>query len=382
LAREYRYSLSLTIRPHGHADEAPIGARCLTVSQIQVREGDPVADQHAVLSVLARNMPESASRERYRWLYLSNPVGPARVWLAEDARTGEAVGTSAAHRQEVRVGGKVHVALTLSDFAIDRRYRALGPALKLLRETLKPITSDQLLLAYEQSRDGMLPLYQRLGVRPIARFVTLSRPLRVSSLLERRWGQGLPTSVLGRLGDATLSVAASFPPPPRGIEIERLQSASPDDFARLEKDTAHHSFLRVVRSAAHVNWRLLGDPTFQHEVICARSSSGFEGYAAFHTPKPGRIWVTDFLARHGAVSCALLSHLIAVARARASNSMGVTVVEGSPTERLFRRAGFVFPRPLPTTLTLYAPDAPPALHRAMASARSWWFLYGDTVDVD
>ena len=112
-------------------------------SAVRIREADPATNRERILALLARNLPEASSPQRHDWLYLSNPWGTARVWLAEDVATGEAVGTSAGQPRRMRLEGETVLALCLSDFAIDAAYRSLGPALKLLQATLEPVRKGE-----------------------------------------------------------------------------------------------------------------------------------------------------------------------------------------------------------------------------------------------
>jgi len=141
----------------------------MSAREVRIRKADLEVDRDRILAVLARNLPLAASVDRYNWLYLANPCGRSSVWLAEDAKTGEAVGTSAGHPKRVRVNGKVETALNLSDFAFDKAYRSLGPALKLLRATLEPMQKGEFAFSYDHPSDAMLAIYTRMGGQDVSK---------------------------------------------------------------------------------------------------------------------------------------------------------------------------------------------------------------------
>ncbi|MFI5402894.1 MAG: GNAT family N-acetyltransferase, partial [Planctomycetota bacterium] len=145
---------------------------------LRVRAADPKAEREAILRVLERNLPRAVQPGRYDWLYLGNPRGPALVWVAEDESTGAVVGVSAAHRRRVRVRGVVAEALNLGDFAIDAEYRALGPALQLLRATLEPVREGRFAFSFDHMNDAMQAAYRRIEGASFGGMERFVRPVR------------------------------------------------------------------------------------------------------------------------------------------------------------------------------------------------------------
>lgn len=73
--------------------------------------------------------------ERFRWLYLNNPAGPANLHLLR-TRGGELVGLSAAVPVRVHDGQRWRIAWNTTDFTLSPQIRTLGPALRLRRTLL------------------------------------------------------------------------------------------------------------------------------------------------------------------------------------------------------------------------------------------------------
>ena len=108
----------------------------MTTGPISIQRVTPETERASVIRLLKDNLPAAATNGRFEWAYLKNPHGVAHVWLAKTAE-GEVVGTSAAFPRQFRVRGNPAMALVLSDFAIDSRFRSLGPAVFVGGDALK-----------------------------------------------------------------------------------------------------------------------------------------------------------------------------------------------------------------------------------------------------
>ena len=344
---------------------------------MQIREADPERDRDRVLAVLSRSLPAAAAADRYAWLYLSNPHGRARVWLAEDAETGEPVGTSAGHPKRVWTDGAAVDVLDLSDFAFDRAYRTLGPALKLLRATLEPMDRGDFAFSYDHvANRAMFAIYQRMGGRDVSARRRWVRLLKVSPQLERRVGSGFGSRLLGRAGDLVLRARDAIGARRGEVTVEPLAGDCGPEFDRLDADLTRASRLRVVRSAAHVRWRYLRNVTARHEILCARRGGVLVGWLAMRPRDPGVLAIVDVVATDPAAPGALLDAAAAAGHRRGASVLSATVLRDSPVEALFRAARFIAREEAPGVV-VYAPRAAPALAAALQDPRQWWMLEGD-----
>ena len=64
---------------------------------MKVREADLREDRQVMLDLLHESLPQHGGADHFDWLYLRNPAGEARAWLAED-QVGEPIGVAAAGR--------------------------------------------------------------------------------------------------------------------------------------------------------------------------------------------------------------------------------------------------------------------------------------------
>jgi hypothetical protein len=367
----------------------------MTRGGVRIRAADPRSDRDAILAVLERNLTGTASAKRFDWLYLANPAGPGRAWLAEDAQTGQPVGTSAGFPKRIRVGGTIKPALNFSDFAIDRQYRSLGPALKLLRRTLEPVNNGEFAFAYEHSIGSMPALYARLGVRPLAPTLLFARPVLVTPALRRIWKEHGLARVIGPIGDTVLSVADAVRRTRPPVDISLLEGPCGEEFTAFEEETARIEYVRGVHDQEQMNWRVTGDPIVRHEILCARSNGRLEGYLVFRPRTRMALRVVDIANRdNSAVAIALLNHLAEIARRRGVPVLIMNALKGGGGHGVFRRAGFfpvsparwlpllrMPPPPANVAITVYVPPgAPPHIANAVGNLRNWCFSQADFED--
>jgi hypothetical protein len=345
--------------------------------EVHIQKVDPEADRDRILAVLARNLPAAATAERHDWLYLRNPCGRSRVWLALDARTGEPVGTSAAHIKKVRVAGRIEPALNLGDFAIDRPYRSLGPALALLRATLEPVQRGEFAFSYDHPSEVMLALYLRMGGRDVSPNERQVRLLRLTPLLRRRFGEGLAPRLAGGGGDLALRLRDRLRRRKGAIAVEALEGAPGAEFDRLDEELSDGSSVRLCRSSAYLTWRYLQSWPAKHEVLCARAAGRLVGYLVFREEIDEAIEMVDLTTTPDAdVRRALVDALVEVARARGAASLWATALSGSLTAGVLPELGFVR-REASTGAVVYGPTAAPETAVALSDPNNWWTLKGD-----
>jgi GNAT superfamily N-acetyltransferase len=336
---------------------------------LRTRAAEPT--DPGIREVLQRNLPDAASAERIRWLYGSNPCGPALVWLAE-TESGEPVATSAAHRRVFRIEGKEALALNLSDFAIDTRYRTLGPALGLLRATLAAVREQGFAMSYDVPSEAMLALYRRLGYVELGRMERRVRLLSVRSVLARRVGGaarilGLPFDLCLRARDAVPAFA--------GVTIAPLDGGFGAEFDALEAREASRHPVRGVRSAAYLDWRYARHTMWPHGTLCARRNGELLGFVVWHRERESLVVAELVDGGDLGVARALVRALGARGRREGATTLSVETLAGSPASDRFGELGFLKRGDGPGPVVYVPPGS--VVREDLLSARNWWFLGGD-----
>src|SRR5271166_2686491 len=81
---------------------------------IRIREADLREDQEILTDLTQTYLDGAADNNRFRWLYLENPFGPARAWIA-CTEQNEAVGMAAVFPRRMYGESKTVTGCVLGD---------------------------------------------------------------------------------------------------------------------------------------------------------------------------------------------------------------------------------------------------------------------------
>ncbi len=340
---------------------------------IKIRPGDLVHDRDAVVSLLARHVNPDYDARRYDWLYLGNPAGPARLWMAVDGATGDPVGTASAFPRRLGVDGGEVGAWLLGDFCIAEKHRALGPALQLQRACLDELAGEGVPICFDFPSHTMEAVYRRLGIDVGRRLVRMARPLRARDKLRQRWGDSLAVRVAGALGDRVLARGLENPRAPRGLSLGLHEGPCGDDFTALAALAGPTWGVCVRRTAGYLDWRYRDNPIRPHEILVARRAGALVAYAV--VARKGEIGaiVDLFGVPDATVMRALIRHAAAHLWRQGAASVSITL-PASHVVAWLTAAGF---RPRESAaLAVYAP-AGSGLGARLAARSDWFLTDGD-----
>ena len=334
---------------------------------IAIVEANVEQDLEKMRATLNANRTRHATLERFRWLYLSNPDGPARAWLAVDEKTGETAGFTAGFPRRIRpAGAKAPVlAWNCGDFSIHQKYRVGGVAVKLRRAAREGVDRGDSPFLYAHPNERMLPVHMRVGHQALAQMVRYARVLRTTTGIPAV--DGLSSAVLrlagrdllaGRKSDVAL--AAEWP---SASEIDAL-----DERVRERVGTA------LVRDAAYLSWRFHRNPFEPSELLLARRQGQLSGYLTF-VVKDGHCSVRDWIGASPEDRDALFAFLLDELRRRAVPRVSVIALETHPDLPRLRQFGFS-KRPDTSTAVVYAAEGY-AAKAAVLDPGAWYMTVGD-----
>ena len=130
---------------------------------IIIHSVEPGVALDEIIAFTQRNLDAKCTRARFEWLYLQNPFGLARVWIATEDTRRRTIGIAAAFPRQVWVDGKLCKGWVLGDFCVAAESRSLGPALLLQRACLSSLANDGNCVWYDFPSHSMLAVYRRLG---------------------------------------------------------------------------------------------------------------------------------------------------------------------------------------------------------------------------
>lgn len=338
----------------------------------RIRVADPVADRPLLRELLSHNLNVPAGDRRFEWLYLENPHGPARVWMAIDERTGRGLGAAAAFPRRLLVGGFVRPGYVLGDFCIDPHHRTLGLALRLQRACLEQIIATPLLLAYDFPSTSMMAIYRRMEVSPAGEMVRWAKPLRAN----RKMGNLVGSPALaGRLAapiNELLKWKDLASLPKGGWTIIDHVGICKEEFTHLAQSVGSRYGSCVERSAEYLNWRYLRHPLVHYQLLVAREGGGLRGYVVFsHTDEDATI-VDLFGFSDTAMWTALLARVVELLRDRGVVTLSISALAPSPWTGLLKSWGF-HPRES-APLVVYAPGT---VASSAENVLGWFLMDGD-----
>ncbi|HEU4537566.1 MAG TPA: GNAT family N-acetyltransferase, partial [Polyangiaceae bacterium] len=337
------------------------------------------AHRDALSRLWADNMSDPAVAaivpERVRWLYERNPEGPPTTVLIDDGGPDGLVGCASVMPRRAWAGGREVRAGVLCDLAVARRHRVGGPALMLQRSLIEAIKTEGYAFLWGYPNRNSVPVFKRLGYKPVAEALSWVRPLRTGEFL-RRFAPPPAANAGGALLDAALSLAergaaAAFAAGREGAHEDHFDARFDELWARARG----HYEVTGARDAAFLRWRYEEFPSGRHLVFGLSEGATLVGYVIYRVVSGGGVHVADLFCdepeRH---FDALLLHFVRAMRAAGHASVVIALIAGEAVGARLRRHGFVRrndPRPL-----VVRPLEGEGLE-TVVDPRRWYIIDGD-----
>ncbi len=230
------------------------------ISQLSIADEKPYIEflQKAYKDQFHRYRFESfdATREFWRWEYMSNPVaipGKPLVWVCKIG--GKIVGQLCVMPVPVKIGGRDYIGGWYHDFIVLREFRDRKIGRKLICETAKGVRDSidisMAVIVTERSR----ALFRMHGLREVG---TLKKNVSVAGLT-----------------DILLSIKR--PKTARAIEIQEV-TALDADFDSLWKDTANRFDCLIKRDSQVLRWRFKPQLYWSYRLFLAKEGGAPKGY--------------------------------------------------------------------------------------------------------
>ncbi len=341
---------------------------------IGIREADLKADRKAIIDIVFRHLTPLSNEARFNWLYKLNPHGEGRAWLAVEEKTETVVGMLGAFARQLCTRTGKEKAWVLGDFCMDDSYRTLGPAVMLQRACLKEIDSGIVDFCYDFPSPSMMAVYKRLRIEASAQVVRLAKPLRINRAMRRIVKGSLLTKAIGAVGNVLLELKEKNPKCDRKLEISLQVGRCEQEFSKLAEDISGKHAVSTLRSAEYLNWRYLDNPIHRYELLTARRDGALLGCAVFLHQGEDSIMVDLFGHEKEFMLSALISHGVAIMKARGVQTVSVSMVEAHPWRELLERHGFKARETSPMVAYF-----PPGIVSGSGKTKvsNWPFMHGD-----
>jgi len=349
-----------------------VGFRDQLQMPIVVRLADLSADRDLLLDGLKNWLSPQADERRFDWLYLSNPFGRARTWLAVDSVSGGLVGALSAFPRRFFRDGRQVQGCVWGDFFVDPKFRSLGPALQLQKVALSATDGKPWELTYDFPSQTMTALYSRLGIEVHSQLVRFAKPLRMDRLLTSRVLPTWLTNGIAVIGNAVLRATARRFYRTPGTTITVQEDPCSEEFTELALGVLRPIGIDVERSAEYLNWRYRNHPYTRHRLYTLRDGTRLAAYAIL-VQNESDAAVMDLVGSDETSLQQLLLTIERDLRRLGTMVLSVSVSQGHPFEQLLRSLGFRERESHP--IICYTPQG--SNGREVSALANWYFMDGD-----
>jgi len=297
------------------------------------------------------------------------------LWAIRKVETGEMAGFTVALPRRVLVDGTPRVCWNGADFSIQKKFRALGVAIKLRRAAKEGVDAGQVDFLYAHPNAKMQLIHEKVGHSPVGTMARYAKPLRTAEHWMRRLkGPWLPT-LAAKATDTVLRLKSPEWRHRSTFATRLVESPAFDDrFDRLFERASTTRRVVGVRDSRYLDWRYARNPLYPTHAILAEDGSELAGYLLF-THGDAMVHVKDVFVAEDRAARDLIAALIGLSRKTRSASVSVGVLEGHPLEAALADFGFAR-RPDGSQMFGYAPAASP-LREVILNRKSWMLSVGD-----
>lgn len=340
---------------------------------VAVRPASLDLDRERIVKAIQQFLTPASDGRRFDWLYLSNPHGKARVWVAEDLHRHETVGVAAIFPRRMYVDGILTFAGVLGDFCIHPEYRVLGPALQLQRACLAEVDSGRMEFCYDFPSVSMSAIYARLRVKTFGSLRRYAKPLRADQKIAAKVKIRPLARGLSALANGVLALLSRSPKKLPGIAMELHLGDFGEEFSKLAEHAKGQSGVSVERSSSYLNWRYHSHPSDRFETLTAREEGSLHAYVVFLVNGMNATIVDVFGSQNPVIVGSLIARAGALLRSRGISTVSAPLVEGHPLCSIFRQQGF---RPRERSPIIVYPGQNSPVGQSLEQ-RSWLLMQGD-----
>jgi hypothetical protein len=248
--------------------------------KIVIRPAHLEHDRRVIIEMVARYLNSQADEHRYEWMYLKNPEGPAKAWLAEEESDKRIVGLASAFPRRMVYRGQDMLGWVLGDFCVADDWRALGPAVQLQRAIVRSVDSGMADLFYDFPSHAMMAVYRRLGIEATSEIVRFTKLLRVDGWAEKAGPVSCLASPISKMGNVALTLLDTLRTVDASISVDEVVGQTVgEEFANLSSEAQERFGPCIRRSTRYLSWRYLQNPVRPTTMLAARRNGELLGFS-------------------------------------------------------------------------------------------------------
>ncbi len=345
-------------------------------------------DQHreALERLWAENMSDSriaaVQAKRWKWLYESNPAGPALTYVVEHVESKQIVGSASVYPRDIILQGKPGKAGVLADFVTSKAHRVAGPAVMVQRAIANAHRERGFDFLFGYPNKGAAPIFPRLRFETVGESTLWVKPLRTRQKLAT-FIHPISAHLLAPLADSLLALNDLRLCVARRnryrISLDRLPDQAFSDLWHRRKESIPVS---GVRTAEYLTWRYVNHTTEHYHffTLQSRHNATLHGYVVYLV-RNNRVFIADAFADHGyAGLAALLLSFSRCMRRHSYESVCVNYAGDKGFLEVLRSLQFVERVGKRKLIAFVAKDQPSTLRKLVMDEASW-FMHDGELDI-
>lgn len=334
-----------------------------------------------------------------------NPAGEARIWVAEETRTGQIAGSIVFVPCKMMVADKVMLGSQAEYWAVAPGYRRQSLLITLHRRAARGMRQEGIPITYyfaPLAWAGYISRQNAVRSFVIGRLRWMARPLDLRPILSRLpaymakrgrrarrersniilkllLGNKVVPTVLGWVANPGLRffyLAKSIGKGKSNLSCREIESFDAR-FDELWERVSETQRVAIVRNRDYLNWRYSHHPSRQYRILCAESDGELKGYIVI---LPGRlVRIMDLLAVDEGAADFLIRSAVTYASRQKSAVVAVRLPEKNYYLQAFRRSGFylVPERLSPRGILGFWPNSEFEEIELLKDLGNWFMMEGD-----
>ncbi len=286
--------------------------------------------------------PERWSRW-WRWLYLENPAGAGRIWLAK--HEGRVVSYFGLIPTWIKVGDRTILGAQAVDAMTHPDYRRRGGFQAVTTAALSQATREGIEMVYAFPNQFSGPAVAKLGWIGIGAMQLMVKPLALTKIV--KFGiQNRLLAILAIIGIVPLVRVVGrprVPSAPKDLKIG-LSSSFDDRYDAFWTRVSQHYEVVVIKSSKHLDWRYAAAPNVRYTVYAAERAGEIAGYVVLRCIETDDITagvIYELLAESVGIGHQLVWQAVEHCRDQGADFIASAAIADKAYGRSFGKAGFI-----------------------------------------
>jgi len=346
------------------------------MNRYTIIKADVKINKEDIFPILKRNL-EGASTQRYEWNYENYPYIDARCWLTKHENSNSLVGSAALFPRRVFIKGEPVYAAIAGDFAIDKKHRTFGPALKLQKEIQLQVKDTEFRFIYGIPNILSKELFLRIGYKEIGKFNRFVKILKTEYKSKRYLHTSLRYKIPSRVIDFLIKNISKEKRYRKNFKYSvEMPEFFDDRFDKLWKKSSRQFNIIGERTSNFLNWRYKQSTSQDYKIFCIlENKKDILGYIVYYF-KDNMCHIVDmlFVMSEGAID-ALLAKFALFIRDHGIGSISIYYLGNKSIEMRLKKFNFYKVKKEDKNVIIYNPNY--KFETNLLDSENWHFLEGD-----